>query len=99
LNSRALAGVLLFQRDTTGEKDFEEFYTGQEDIDWDRFETVGVIRNPVSYDERMLNHFVQEIGRIRSQEVWDKSEIVALFNEMIPEFKHLETGKYLDSKM
>jgi UDP-N-acetylglucosamine 4,6-dehydratase len=91
--------VYFFKSDTTGEKDFEEFYTGQEDIDWGRFETVGVIRNPVSYDKRMLNHFVQEIGRIRSQEVWGKSEIVALFNEMIPEFKHLERGKYLDSKM
>lgn len=91
--------VYFFESDTTGEKDFEEFYTGEEDIDWERFETIGVIRNPVEFNETMLNHFVDAIERIRSRGVWEKAEIVALFNEMIPEFQHLETGKYLDSKM
>ena len=28
-----------------------------------------------------------------------KEDIVDLFNEMIPNFKHLETNKYLDDKM
>jgi FlaA1/EpsC-like NDP-sugar epimerase len=91
--------VYFFASDTTGEKDFEEFYTGDEDIDWERFETIGVIRNPVGYDDEKLEYFLEEIERIRGQETWDKPEIVALFNEMIPEFKHKETGKYLDSRM
>ena len=91
--------VYFFKSDTTGEKDFEEFYTGEEHIDWERFETIGVIRNPVGYDEEKLERFVAEIERIRSKPTWDKQEIVELFNYMIPEFKHLETGKYLDSKM
>ena len=91
--------VYFFASDTTGEKDFEEFYTGDEDLDMDRFETIGVIRNPVGYDEEKLARFLVEIERIRGQEVWDKPEIVALFNWMIPEFQHKETGKYLDSKM
>lgn len=91
--------VYFFASDTTGEKDFEEFYTGDEDLDMDRFETIGVIRNPVGYDEEKLARFLAEIERIRGQGVWDKPEIVALFNWMIPEFQHTETGKYLDSKM
>jgi len=91
--------VFFFASDTTGEKDFEEFYTGDEDIDWERFETIGVIRNPVGYDEDKLADFLREIERIRTQETWDKPEIVKLFNEMIPEFRHKETGKYLDSRM
>ena len=91
--------VYFFASDTTGEKDFEEFYTGEEDLDMDRFETIGVIRNPVGYDEEKLARFLVEIERIRGQGVWDKPEIVALFNWMIPEFQHKETGKYLDSKM
>ena len=91
--------VYFFASDTTGEKDFEEFYTGEEDIDWNRFETLGVIRNPVGYDEGMLERFVAEIARIRLQRTWDKPEIVELFNWMIPEFQHKETGKYLDSRM
>jgi len=91
--------VYFFASDTTGEKDFEEFYTGEEDLDMERFETIGVIRNPAEYDEERLEYFLAEIKRIRGQRVWDKPEIVALFNHMIPEFNHLETGKYLDSKM
>jgi UDP-N-acetylglucosamine 4,6-dehydratase len=30
---------------------------------------------------------------------WTKPEIVDLFHEMIPDFGHKETGKYLDEKM
>lgn len=91
--------VYFFASDTTGEKDFEEFYTGEEDLDFDRFETIGVIRNSAKFDEVKLERFVTEIERIRAGATWDKVEIVALFNEMIPEFAHLETGKYLDSRM
>ena len=32
----------FFKSDTTGEKDFEEFFTDAEDLDMERFETVGV---------------------------------------------------------
>ena len=91
--------VYFFASDTTGEKDFEEFYTGDEDLDMERFETIGVIRNPVGFDEDKLEHFLAEIERIRGQRVWDKPEIVGLFNYMIPEFDHKETGKYLDGRM
>ena len=89
----------FFKSDTTGEKDFEEFYTEDEDLDMDRFDSVGVIRNPAKFDEQKLDFFVSEIERIRSQETWNKSEIVELFYELLPEFGHLETGKYLDSRM
>ena len=91
--------VYFFASDTTGEKDFEEFYTGDEEIDWARFESMGVIKNPVVYDKSKLEHFLAEVERIRSQGLWDKPEIVELFNWMIPEFQHKETGKYLDARM
>jgi len=91
--------VYFFASDTTGEKDFEEFYAGDEDIDWERFETIGVIRNPVGYNLDKLERFLGEIERIRGLGVWDKPEIVEMFNWMIPEFQHKETGKDLDSRM
>ena len=101
--------VFFFVSDTTGEKDFEEFYTGKEDIDWTRFETIGVIRHAlgdaavdgasIGYDEAKLAQFMHEIERLRGQGLWDKPELVALFNWMIPEFKHKDTGKYLDARM
>lgn len=91
--------VYFFASDTTGEKDFEEFYTGNESLDMARFESIGVIRNAPDYHPAKLDHFLATIERIRAQPTWDKPELVALFNEMIPEFQHKETGKYLDSRM
>jgi FlaA1/EpsC-like NDP-sugar epimerase len=91
--------VYFFASDTTGEKDFEEFYIGTESLDMDRFESIGVIRNDPVYDSEKLEEFLSTIGRLRAQPTWDKPELVALFNHMIPEFRHKETGKYLDGRM
>ncbi|SEA62266.1 Polysaccharide biosynthesis protein [Arachidicoccus rhizosphaerae] len=90
---------LFTPSDTTGEKDFEEFFTENETIDFDRFNNLGVIKNELNIDEGKLLSFETTIHRMKSQGRWEKSEIVDLFNEMIPNFNHLETGKYLDSKM
>lgn len=89
----------FFQSDTTGEKDFEEFFTGDETLDLDRFEAIGIVKNEAEIDEARLEYFLAEIERISEQPTWDKPEMVALFNYMIPEFDHKETGKYLDSRM
>lgn len=91
--------IYFFASDTTGEKDFEEFYTGGEDLDMERFETMGVIHNAPDYDSAKLDGFIAEIDRIRSMPIWTKKPIVDLFNYMIPGFQHKETGKYLDGRM
>lgn len=89
----------FFKSDTTGEKDFEEFFTDQEDLDMARFESVGVIRNPAVFEGAMLDRFSAAIAELRARPIWGKEEIVALFFEMLPEFAHKETGKYLDQRM
>ena len=43
--------------------------------------------------------FTDRIGGMRNKGVWERSEMIDLFNEMIPEFHHLETGKFLDNRM
>ncbi|ODS62983.1 MAG: UDP-N-acetylglucosamine 4,6-dehydratase [Arenimonas sp. SCN 70-307] len=91
--------VYFFASDTTGEKDFEEFYTGAESLDMDRFQAIGVISNDPVYEEAKLEYFLATLERLRAQPTWDKSELVELFNHMLPEFQHKETGKYLDSRM
>ena len=91
--------VYFFASDTTGEKDFEEFYTSGETLDMQRFETIGVIKNEPVIDEARLAKFLRRINEIRSGTTWFKPEIVELFNDIIPEFKHKETGKYLDGRM
>lgn len=89
----------FFASDTTGEKDFEEFFTEAETLDMQRFKNIGVIKNAPVYDEARLEHFLATIQSLRAQPSWDKPEIVELFNYMIPDFAHKETGKYLDGRM
>lgn len=85
--------------DTTGEKDFEEFFTDSETLDLFRFENIGIIKNELHVESEKLEHFEHQIAEMRNRGVWTKEEIVRLFNEMIPNFDHKETGKYLDGKM
>ena len=106
--ARALAKILpkegkypcLFtSSDTTGEKDFEEFFTDNETLDMERFSNLGVIKNEADFDEGLLNSFEQTIKDFKSNLTWKKEEIVEEFFKMIPDFGHKETGKYLDGKM
>lgn len=89
----------FFQSDTSGEKDFEEFFTDKETLDMDRFKNLGVIKNEANYNSNMLDNFLEVINDLRAQTVWEKAPIVDLFNKMIPDFDHKETGKYLDGRM
>jgi FlaA1/EpsC-like NDP-sugar epimerase len=90
---------LFTPSDTTGEKDFEEFFTENEILDLERFESLGVIKNALELNEEMLVHFESVINGLKQNGVWGKEEIVKLFHEMIPNFGHEEKGKYLDGKM
>ena len=90
---------LWTKSDTTGEKDFEEFYTGSETLEMNRFISIGVIKNSGNPDKAKTEHFKEQIRRIKKKGMWQKQEIVNLFFEMIPEFHYVEKGKYLDSKM
>ena len=99
LPSQAKWPCLFAQSDTTGEKDVEEFFTHNDVLDMDRFTDLGVIKHPAEFDEKLLNMFEYEINTMKSEQAWTKTQIVALFNKMLPEFDHKETGKYLDGKM
>ncbi|WP_201571898.1 UDP-N-acetylglucosamine 4,6-dehydratase [Psychrobacter nivimaris] len=93
---------LFVNSDTTGEKDFEEFYTDEESLDLDTFNNLGIIKNEGDVDSDLnqkLEYFTNEINAMKSSLKWTKEEVVKLFFYMLPEFGHKETGKYLDGKM
>lgn len=90
---------LFTESDTTGEKDFEEFFTDKETLDMSRFENLGIIKNDPHYQEELLNSFEETISSLKNNRAWSKKEIIELFFAMIPDFGHKETGKYLDGKM
>ena len=89
----------FFGSDTTGEKDFEEFFTDKEDLDMSRFDGVGVIKNQPIYDSQKLDDFSAGVEALIEKGNWDKQAIVDLFFDLLPEFAHKETGKYLDQRM
>ena len=90
---------LFTPSDTTGEKDFEEFFTENEVLDLERFRNLGIIKNDAVYDEKLIQHFSASIEKMKQTGNWNKEQLVALFFEMIPNFGYVEKGKYLDAKM
>ncbi len=90
---------LFVESDTSGEKDFEEFYTSNEVLDLDSYENLGIIKSDNGCNESKLNYFYEEIQRIKGKKNWKKSDFLDLFNIMIPGFDHKETNRYLDNKM
>ena len=85
--------------DTTGEKDFEEFFTEDETLDMQRFEQLGIIKNTPLLQADVLQQFEQRIAQLKQAKQWTKADLVSLFHQMLPQFGHKETGRYLDSKM
>lgn len=90
---------LFSDSDTTGEKDFEEFFTHNEILDLDRYPHLGVIKNAAVFDPASLEYFVSKIDELKFSKKWGKKDLVSLFDKMIPGFNHKEVGKYLDGKM
>jgi nucleoside-diphosphate-sugar epimerase len=87
------------QSDTTGEKDFEEFFMDGEELDLKRFKNIGVVKSNLAYKEEKLNWFLSKIDDLIKKRTWSKQDMVSLLSELVPSFIHKETGKYLDAKM
>ena len=90
---------LFTPSDTTGEKDFEEFFTENEILDLKKFQNLGIIKNEAIFDKELIEHFTSTIQNLKEKGNWSKEDLVKLFFEMIPNFGYVEKGKYLDSKM
>jgi len=90
---------LFTNSDTTGEKDFEEFFTENETLDTSKFNNIGVIKNEPIFNNKVLEDFIAYIDSRKFAKSWTKEQIVNLFYKMLPDFGHKETGKYLDGKM
>jgi len=85
--------------DTTGEKDFEEFFTNGEMLDLERFQHIGIVKSKIDFNENVLEMFLDRVNEMKNSGKWKREEIVNLFQSILPEFIHLEKGKFLDSKM
>lgn len=91
--------VYFFKTDTTGEKQIEEFYTKAEEVDEQVFEHLAVIKNGQHRSLEELKPLVQDFKALFSQSNLEKHHVIELLSHYLPNFFHVETGKYLDQKM
>ncbi|WP_018526904.1 UDP-N-acetylglucosamine 4,6-dehydratase [Alkalispirochaeta alkalica] len=91
--------LFTFTSDTTGEKPFEEFYTNQEDVDWNRFSEVGIVQNDLGTGSELLDRFYTRINDLLAAGTWTKDDLVEAYSWLLPHFAHRETGRSLDERM
>ena len=60
---------------------------------------IGIIKNDPLFDKTKLDDFKIKVNAMRSENNWTKDELLKLFQDLLPNFKHIDTGKYLDAKM
>lgn len=91
--------VVYFKSDTTGEKDYEEFYVPGEKLNMKRFSSLGVIEEVKKRPMVELDTFFSELETLFAEPDYDKAAIVNTIKDFLPNFEHIEKGKNLDQKM
>ena len=91
--------VYFFDSDTSGEKAFEEFYTPEEDPDFEKFINLGVIKNAKRRSPAEIDAIFDELRRIFASNDVNKENIVAALGDYLPNFSHIEKGRGLDAGM
>jgi len=84
---------------TTGEKDFEEFFTKSEEINNDKFKSIGIIENLNKKPNNITIDFLNAINVIKLSKKWSKSDIVREFKKILPDFDYNDKNEFLDDKM
>lgn len=85
--------------DTTGEKQYEEFYTSDEIADMSHFSALGVIKNITIPSEQKIDLLFSKLHAVLKKQCYDKAEIIEVFKWYLPNFAHEEKNKSLDGKM
>lgn len=85
--------------DTSGEKEYEEFYVDGEAVDVDRFRSLGVIIDKDIPDMEKVMSMVYSFESLFLRDDVTKEQVVAAMEDYLPMFRHIEKGKSLDSKM
>ena len=91
--------VYFFKTDTSGEKLFEEFYTSEDEVNFNLYESIGVVTNSLKPSFSEMELTITEIEILFKRESYNKEDIIKIMNKILPNFNHIETGKSLDQKM
>lgn len=91
--------VFFFNSNTSGEKQYEEFFTETEEVDQNTFKQLGIIKNAPKPAMKDIDKMFRKLNKVFRKDDLSKAEIVESLNELLPNFKHIETGVSLDQKM
>lgn len=91
--------VYYFKTDTSGEKLYEEFYTSEDEVNLDKFESIGIITNSLKSSRSDIEIMIKGIETLFKSDTYKKQDVINKMNKILPNFNHIETGKTLDNKM
>lgn len=91
--------VYFFKTETSGEKLYEEFYTTDDQVNFNVYESIGVITNSIKPSYSEIDIAIKEFDSLFERESYRKDDIIKIMNKIVPNFNHIETGKNLDDKM
>ena len=91
--------VVYTVSNTTGEKAYEEFYVPGEQVNMERFMSLGVVEQTVRRSMNEVVNFFDELQQIFASSAFTKAEVVDAIKAFLPNFEHEEKGKNLDQKM
>ncbi|MEG2613997.1 MAG: UDP-N-acetylglucosamine 4,6-dehydratase [Alistipes sp.] len=91
--------VYYFTSDTTGEKEYEEFFTDQEQVSLGEFSSLGVVKNAVKRPVDEIDTLFENLNTLFGSPLTTKADIVRVMKQFLVNFDHVEKGKNLDSKM
>jgi len=90
--------VYFFKTDTSGEKQYEEFYTTDDELDMKSFHALGMVKNAEKPSVENVLGLIDQFKNLFDKEI-KKADIINLINDHLSDFSHIETGKSLDQKM
>lgn len=91
--------VIYTGSNTTGEKAYEEFFIEGEDLNMNRFQSLGVIEKTTRRSMEDVMSLFEEFEGIFAEPNFTKAEVVKAIERFLPNFEHEEKGLNLDSKM
>lgn len=91
--------VIYTESNTTGEKAYEEFYVLGEEIDMQRFVSLGVVEKTTRQPMEKVDAFFVELEQIFANPNFTKAEVVDAIKRFVPNFEHEEKEFNLDQKM
>ena len=91
--------VIYTGSNTTGEKAYEEFFIEGEDLNMNRFQSLGVIEKTTRRSMEDVMSLFEEFEGIFAEPNFTKAEVVKAIERFLPNFEHEEKGMNLDQKM